>query len=238
MTNESPKIALYQPPPTLGVPNPSPFCLKVETWLKMAEIPYRVEICNNPSKGPKGQVPFANIHGELVGDSEIIIDRLVARFGAGPDVGLTRDQEAQSRLVTAALDDRFQWTIVYSRILDRRFTRQVRDAFMAGYPAPAKAMLWSLVRRSIRKRIWGQGLGRHSEEEIYDFAKKIIDALAGLLDEKSFFLGDRPRRIDAACYAFLASAYHCTLDTPQKAMVANHQNLTRYADRMRDRYFA
>jgi hypothetical protein len=33
-------IKLYQFPPNLGLPNMSPLCMKVETYLRMAALPY------------------------------------------------------------------------------------------------------------------------------------------------------------------------------------------------------
>lgn len=34
-------ITLYQPPPAWGLPSLSPFCTKVETYLRMVDLPYR-----------------------------------------------------------------------------------------------------------------------------------------------------------------------------------------------------
>ena len=32
-------IKLFQFPPAFGLPNASPFCMKLETWLRMAGLP-------------------------------------------------------------------------------------------------------------------------------------------------------------------------------------------------------
>ena len=37
------KVILHQPPAAWGLPNPSPFCAKLETYLRMAEIPFEPE---------------------------------------------------------------------------------------------------------------------------------------------------------------------------------------------------
>lgn len=32
-------VTLYQPPGAWGIPSVSPFCVKLETWLRMAGVP-------------------------------------------------------------------------------------------------------------------------------------------------------------------------------------------------------
>jgi hypothetical protein len=53
-----PTIKLFQFPRMLGVPNVSPFCCKLETWLRIAQLPYEVVETRDPRKGPKGKLPF------------------------------------------------------------------------------------------------------------------------------------------------------------------------------------
>jgi hypothetical protein len=47
-------IKLFQFPRMLGVPNLSPFCCKLETWPRIAGIPYEIVDTADPRKGPKG----------------------------------------------------------------------------------------------------------------------------------------------------------------------------------------
>ena len=51
-------IKLFQFPRMFAVPNLSPFCCKLETWLRIARIPYEVVDTPNPRAGPKGKLPF------------------------------------------------------------------------------------------------------------------------------------------------------------------------------------
>jgi hypothetical protein len=51
-------IRLHQYPPMFGIPNPSPFCMKLETWLRMTRLPFEVVRVVDPRKGPKGRVPW------------------------------------------------------------------------------------------------------------------------------------------------------------------------------------
>jgi glutathione S-transferase len=51
-------VVLWQMQPLWGLPNPSPFCMKVETWLRMAGIPYEPRAIGGPPKSTTGKVPY------------------------------------------------------------------------------------------------------------------------------------------------------------------------------------
>ena len=42
------RIVFWQLSPCWGLPNASPFCLKLETWLRMAKIPYEAKSVTGP----------------------------------------------------------------------------------------------------------------------------------------------------------------------------------------------
>ena len=50
-------ITLYNFGPAFGLPDPSPFVMKVEVLLKMAKLPYQTDSAGF-SKAPKGKDPL------------------------------------------------------------------------------------------------------------------------------------------------------------------------------------
>ncbi len=52
-------IKLYQFDPAFGLPNASPFCMKLETYLRMAQLPFEIEPATLQAfnKAPKGKMP-------------------------------------------------------------------------------------------------------------------------------------------------------------------------------------
>ena len=56
-------IKLYQFPPALELPNASPFCMKLETYLRMAGLPFESVYTLNLRRAPKGKLPFINDGG-------------------------------------------------------------------------------------------------------------------------------------------------------------------------------
>ena len=61
-------IKLYQFPSQWSLPNPSPFCMKLETYLRMAKLPFEAVYVINPGKGPKKKLPTINDDGKILGD--------------------------------------------------------------------------------------------------------------------------------------------------------------------------
>ena len=93
MTNATqPPIKLFQFPRMFAVPNLSPFCCKLETWLRIAGIPYEVVDTTDPRKGPKGKVPFIEDAGIRMGDSSLIVEHLTKTRGIDPDARLDPSQ--------------------------------------------------------------------------------------------------------------------------------------------------
>ena len=72
-------IILHQYPGAFGLSSLSPFCIKIEFFLKMANLPYKIHNELNPGKGPKGKMPFINDGGQKIPDSSFIIDYLIEK---------------------------------------------------------------------------------------------------------------------------------------------------------------
>ena len=66
-------IKLFQFPRIFAIPNWSPFCCKLETWLRIAGVPYEVVDTPDPRKGPKGKLPFIEDAGVRIADTSVIV---------------------------------------------------------------------------------------------------------------------------------------------------------------------
>eukprot|EP00475_Leptophrys_vorax_P013787 TRINITY_DN20148_c0_g1_i3.p1 TRINITY_DN20148_c0_g1~~TRINITY_DN20148_c0_g1_i3.p1 ORF type:complete len:205 (+),score=43.10 TRINITY_DN20148_c0_g1_i3:48-662(+) len=93
--------ALYLYIPDLrpwGYPNASPYSSKLETWLRMAEIPFTVIRGMDLQHAPKGKVPYIELDGKLMGDSQLIIEYLSKKWPncKCTDAHLTPEEKAIS----------------------------------------------------------------------------------------------------------------------------------------------
>lgn len=65
--NKEGVVYLYQfSPKVWTTPNPSPFCLRVETYLQANNIPY--ENIYTLSMGPRGKLPYIRYNGNVIAD--------------------------------------------------------------------------------------------------------------------------------------------------------------------------
>ncbi len=58
-------ITLYQFPAAFGLPNASPFCMKVETYLRMAGIAYAPRYGMYQLRAPKKKLPYIDDGGGI-----------------------------------------------------------------------------------------------------------------------------------------------------------------------------
>ncbi|RLA15962.1 MAG: glutathione S-transferase family protein, partial [Gammaproteobacteria bacterium] len=174
-------LEFYQFGPAWGFPDASPFCMKLELWLKMAGIEYVSVIDGDTRKAPKGKIPYIKLDGETIGDSELIIEHLKKKFGDPVDGDLTPAQQAQSHLITRMMHDSFYWVLLHCRWMEESGWQQVRPTLFGALPKPLQVIVPPLIRRSLKKSLHGQGLGRHSREERMQIGRNDIDALDTLL---------------------------------------------------------
>lgn len=230
-------ITLYQFPPIWGLPNASPFCLKMETWLRMADIPYENRFVMDPRKSPKGKFPFIKIDGFSVADSELIIEYLKDKFGDVLDKHTHAEQRAQALFLESVFSERLYWYMLYSRWQDDAGWAHVKDAFFTRLPFFSKLFVPNMVRKATIKSINVQGTGKHSRKEILHLACKTLDAIAITLGDKAYFSGAELTSVDATAFGFLANIVWQPYDCPLKLHLQKYKNIQHYCDKMwRDFY--
>jgi glutathione S-transferase len=229
-------IELHQFPTPRGWPNLSPFCMKVETWLKLAGLDYTIVTQPFPN-GPNGKLPVVKVDGETICDSHTIIERLSAQYGKDLDAGLDAKQRAAARAFERLINEHLYWSLVYFRWLDDAGWAQTQRLLLAKIPAPMRKLVRPFVQRGIRAQLQGHGLGRHGPDEIVRRAAQDVQALADWLGDAPYFMGAEPTAIDASVYAFVANLHSAPIITPLKAVVAAQPNLVAYCARMQARCF-
>ena len=231
------EVTLHQPPTRpWGTPNLSPFCIKLETYLRMTEIPYKLAKFKR-GDAPKGKVPYVALDGTFVGDSQLVIEELERRLASegkpALDAGLSPRDAALGLLVRRALEEGFYFVAMYMRWKTDAGYAVMRDEFSKFMPR----IVAPIIRRDHVKKLKGQGTGRHTADEAFALGAADFGAVSELLGDKPFLLGDAPRIADTTVYAFVEGVLSFPVDTPLKAGISAHPNLVAYRQRIRDRWW-
>ena len=229
-------IKLFQFPCLFGIPNLSPFCCKLETWLRIAGVPYEVVDTSNPRKGPKGKLPFIEDGGVRIADTSRIIDHLVKTRGGDPDTHLDQRQRALALLVQRTLEEHYAFVLAYTHLVSDEGMRHADERF-ASLPTIARPLVARLLRRAVNGILWKQGLLRHSHEEIVDAAIRDWRAVLAFKSDGPFFFGDKPSGTDAIVFGTLATTVLTPIETPIRDFLRAQPDCVAYAERMMARFY-
>jgi len=229
-------ITVYQTPAAWDVPNISPFCLKLETYLRMANLPYQARP-GDPRQAPLGKLPYIELDGQRIGDSQQIVAALKRNFGDPIDQHLSPAERARGHLIRRTLEEGAYFAIVYARWGDAAGWRAYQPTLREMLPRFLGPWLLPVIRRQILKAGFGQGTLRHPPSDIYALGKADFDAVAAELGDKPFLFGDQPTSVDAVVYAFTASVRAFPADSPLQRHVLAIPTLIAHEQRMQQRYF-
>jgi glutathione S-transferase len=224
-------IRLYVFPTTWDI-NPSPFCLKAETYCRLAKVPYEA-VPTLPFGAPRGKLPYLTDGGERLPDSGHIIEHLKRRLGDPLDGGLDAGQRAVGHLVRRTVEESLYFVLVYARWLDPAGWARMKPVFFGGVPPVVRDVVAALARRGVRRTLHYQGYGRHTPDEIYALGDADVEALAATIRPNGFAVADHPTSYDASLYGVLANIIAAPIETPLAERARRHQALVDYVERVR-----
>ncbi|MGR9053345.1 MAG: glutathione S-transferase family protein [Gammaproteobacteria bacterium] len=230
-------ITLYQFAPVWDIPNISPACVKVETFLRMTDLAYQVRF-TLPPKAPKGKLPYIEDQGKTLADSRFIIQYLKETYGVDPDKALTTEAHAVSNAMQRFIEDTLYWEVFYTVVRLPQNRAKHRWALFHVLPPVIRDVAAFTVYKRIERDLIGQGIGRHSWDEVIELGKLDLSSLSDFLAEKPYFMGEQPTVLDATAFGFLVNLIWRPIETPLKEHGLRQKNLVDFCERMKQRYFA
>ncbi|GIX92548.1 failed axon connections [Caerostris extrusa] len=235
-------IYLYQFTRCPTLPSASPFCLKVETWLRMSEMKYENVDHKMKYKSKKGQLPFVEVNGVEIADSDIIIKELSEIFVKDLDENLTLDQRNVSHAFVSMLNNHTSWVMRWWRYSHpgeflKAAQMDIKRTLNSKLPKGLLQFFFKLGFKSNIKRAVGHGVGRHNSEEIYEFGKKDLKALSEYLAEKPYFFGDEPHLLDCVAFSHLCQFVYVPFGGMKEYLESDCTNLLSFVERMKERYW-
>ena len=225
-------VRLVRFPPVWGRKDASPFGLKLETWLRLAGVPFETRTSINLAKAPKGKLPFIVDHGREIGDSSLIIEHLKTTRGLDPDAGLDARARAEALALQRLFEDHLYFIMVYARWIDAEGWATVRHDYFRVMPAAVRPGARLLLRDRVARMLKLQGTGRHGRDELYDMARQDLEAITAFLDDQPFFAGDQLTTIDAVAFGFLANIIAVPVETELKRIALRYPTLVAWCETM------
>merc|ERR1712088_514391 len=227
---EKDMVYVFQFDRTAMVPSISPACLKLETWLKLNGIKFENVDHNSKLRSKRGLLPFVELNGEEIADSEVIIKQLTAKYNKDdPAANLSAEQKNVQHAMVTMVENHLQWTIMHWRVGSS-------DNMIKGYHIDLRKMMgtqmpvgllnlafkWTMIRKGIKK-VKAAGFAGYTAEEIEQFAK------------------DDPNHLDLVAFAHLAlvlgvDSSENGVKCPLKEFIESEcTNLVGLVTRMKDR---
>jgi glutathione S-transferase len=232
-----PALTVHAAWSAFGVPDFSPACLKLKTYLRMSKTPYTPAL-GDPRKAPTKKIPYIRYEGTVRGDSGLIIEYLKRKVGDPLDARLTAEQHATGHLLRRTCEESLYWPLLYARWADDAVWRDYKREFMAIMPPVLGGFVIGMIRRDALRNAWGQGISRHRVEDVQAHGKADIDTLSTHLGGRPFLFGEEPTSYDATLFGTIANV----LAFPPDGALAKHtrekKNLVAFVDRVRERYWA
>ncbi|KAK8403357.1 hypothetical protein O3P69_000460 [Scylla paramamosain] len=238
-------VYLYQFTRTPVLPSLSPYCLKVETWLRIADLKYENVDHKMKYKSKKGQLPFVEVNGEEIADSAIIIKELGTRYNKDLDASLTAEQRNVAHATISMIENHFAWVVKSWRTKNPAgmlgaYKMNLQQITETKWPKPVLEFIFKLKFRRAAKKVRAHGIGVHKPEEIEEFGHNDLMVLSDLLGDKPFFFGDDPNTLDVVAFANLAQVAFMDKEVSYSLrdwMTENCANLVEFCNRVKELAF-
>ena len=202
-----PNLTLVTLGGAFGLQNVSPFCLKAEMLMTHMGLDYTMEIQQDPRKAPKGKLPYLLADGEVIADSELILEYLDNITQGAVYQGLSAKEHAMGLALSRLVDDHLYWLMVASRWLDEAWFPNVVEGFFHIVPKPFRGFVARAARKEVDQTLHLQGLGRHTSQEQEGFARRDLKALEDAVGSEGFLFGDEPCVFDYTIASSMAGVF-------------------------------
>uniref|UniRef100_A0A8R1DW02 Uncharacterized protein n=1 Tax=Caenorhabditis japonica TaxID=281687 RepID=A0A8R1DW02_CAEJA len=222
-------VYLYQFKRLKNCPNLSPFCLKLEVLCRACGIPYET-VDSQFLRSRNGTLPFIELNGEHIADSDLIEIRLRQHFKIP---SLPADQEAQSVALSRMADNHLFFILLRYKGSVTAFYETIVG--LLGLPGFLLSILVPIV-----KAVFGRKIHTRSVGAIGDFEPKELDLLLRrdlkVIQDSikgKFLFGDKVTPCDATVFGQLASVYYPFRTHLTEVLDNDFPSLLQYLERVK-----
>ncbi|CAP39554.1 Protein CBR-CDR-6.2 [Caenorhabditis briggsae] len=222
-------VYLYQFKRLQNCPNLSPFCMKLEVLCRVNKIQYEI-VESSFARSRNGTIPFIELNGEHIADSDLIELRLRQHFKIS---SLPTDQEAQSVALSRMADNHLFYILIrYKSSVDAFYETIVG---LLNLPTVLTALLVPLVRAVFGSKLYARSVGaigdfepKELDELLHRDLKVIQDSIKG-----KFLFGEKITPADATVFGQLASVYYPFRTHISDVLEKDFPKVLEYCERIR-----
>ncbi|KAK6347477.1 hypothetical protein TWF718_005318 [Orbilia javanica] len=241
--NKKSEVILFAFEKHPGIPTVSGFCQKIECHLRFANVKYTQQD-TLPFKAPKKKLPYVDIDGVIVPDSQFIVRYMKENGLADLDksAGLTPIQVADSVAYRGYWEEAIYPAIVRSRWFDKDNEAVIAREVFGDLPFFIRIPLHWWFRRSLTNSLVAQGVGRHSDSETEVILREALESLETRLTPTGttaewFHKTTTPADIDAVISAMLINLCGTNSNPFCKKIVLGSKALRGYMKRAVEGFF-
>ncbi|XP_026998492.2 failed axon connections homolog [Tachysurus fulvidraco] len=225
-------IILHQFSRPVLSPSLYPLCLKIETYLRMVDLPYQTHFDGRLSA--QGKMPWIEYNHERVSGMEFIIEFLEKKLGVSLNKGLSAKEEAIAHTITKMVDEHLHWMIAYCQWVEN--VDETRH--MLGM---CELLQWSVCELNgslVKREMYCHGTGRFNTHLIHTLLEKDLRTLSTLLGDKKYIMGSKVSSVDAAVFGHLAQVMWTLPGSgPEQLLKGELPNLVHYCERIRRKFW-
>jgi glutathione S-transferase len=210
----------------------SPFCVKAAMLLARSGLPWQREDLSDPRKMPHQKLPVLKTPERLVADSDGIRDWLEEQ-GLDFDEGLSPQNRARARALTHMAEDHLYFHAVQDRWNNDAVWPAIRDSYFSSIPGLLRGPITRGLRKTVQRGLGFQGTARFAPHERMHRVDKDLRAVADLLQDHPFLMGDAICSADLSMGPMLAALAETPVETDLTRRVTGDAALTGYIDRVR-----
>ncbi|MFT4693136.1 MAG: glutathione S-transferase [Francisella sp.] len=198
-------IHLYQFPKLAGKDySCSPFCVKMELYLKAMNLSYENNFSLELNKSPTGKLPFIEEAGRKFADSNLIITHLENENGMSLNDHISKEQNSIGNAFIRLCEDSLYWVGVYARWCDgdnKSWKKEFIES--ANLPKLMSGLVYGAAKKNITRQLKASGLLALANSEIYSRAEKDLKSISDYLNSREYFFNDKVSLADIVVFSFL-----------------------------------
>lgn len=231
-------VILHTWPRMKFIPQMDPFSLKVETYLRANDIPYKLD--EESKNGPKGDscIPWIEYNDKRLADHDVITKYLSGTLNKDMNEHLSMVDKEKATEIQKWLENRTYWVTYHTR-----WYVYWDDMLVNLFECPTYVN--NLIRRPARlyqKIITKKhGIDGKSDDEVNAMLVEDLRKFSDILGEKDFVMGNHISEVDCIAFSIISQIRWCwPKESPGHQLLTGGemQNVMDYLDRIRNLYWS